>query len=93
MVSGQIAKSPKKRFSEMWMRSPYCRLHMALDLQSFFGLHVYSCTHWLRPHTPPPPALELMNEGRYWSAKIDDISDTLRFSPLQYPSLQISIPR
>ncbi len=32
---------------------------------------VHSCTHWLRPRNPPPPpALR----GRYWSAKIDDIS-------------------
>jgi hypothetical protein len=25
------------------------RLNMELDLQSLFGLHVLSCTHWLRP--------------------------------------------
>jgi hypothetical protein len=25
------------------------RLNMELDLQSLFGLHVHSCTHWLRP--------------------------------------------
>ncbi len=30
------------------------RLNMALDLQSLFGLHVHSCTHWLRPRNPPP---------------------------------------
>ncbi len=28
---------------------------MELDLQSLFGLHVHSCTHWLRPRNPPPP--------------------------------------
>jgi hypothetical protein len=26
-----------------------------LDLKSLFGLHVHSCTHWLRPRNPPPP--------------------------------------
>jgi hypothetical protein len=30
-------------------------INMELDLQSLFGLHVYSCTHWLRPSIPPPP--------------------------------------
>jgi hypothetical protein len=48
---------------------------MELDLQSLFGLHVYSCTHWLRPrnHAPPTPIWAHIR-GRYWSAKIDDIS-------------------
>jgi hypothetical protein len=32
---------------------------MDLDLQSLFGLHVHSCTHWLRPRTPPPPPRHL----------------------------------
>ncbi len=37
------------------------RLNIDLDLQSFFGLHVYSCTHWLRPRNfPPPPAFGLI---------------------------------
>jgi hypothetical protein len=45
---------------------------MDLDLQSLFGLHVHSCTHWLTPQ-PPPPAFGLVYEG-FWSAKIDDIS-------------------
>jgi hypothetical protein len=32
------------------------RLNMELDLQSLFGLHVYSCTYWLAeaPQLPPP---------------------------------------
>ena len=30
---------------------------MKLDLQSLFGLHVCSCTHWLRPRNPRPPPL------------------------------------
>ncbi len=33
----------------------YIRLNMELDIRSLFGLHVYSCTHWLRPRPPPPP--------------------------------------
>ncbi len=28
--------------------------NIELNLQSLFGLHVYSCTHWLRPHNTPP---------------------------------------
>ncbi len=42
----------------------------------FIGLHMYSCTHWLRPRIPPSPRLwtHLRVRGRYWSAKIDDIS-------------------
>jgi hypothetical protein len=41
------------------------KLNMKLDLQSLFGLHVYSCIHWLRPRnpTPPPPAFGLIYEG------------------------------
>ncbi len=46
------------------------RLNMELDIQSLFGLHVYSCTHWRR--TPPPPRTWAHIGGRYWSAKIDD---------------------
>ncbi len=29
---------------------------MELDLQCLFGLHVGSCTHWLRHRDPPPPS-------------------------------------
>ncbi len=49
---------------------------MELDLQSLFGLHVYSCTHWLRPRNPPPPppAFGLIYEDAIDQAKIDDIS-------------------
>jgi len=40
------------------------RLNMEVDLQSLFGLHVHSCTHWLRPrNSTHPPALELVYEG------------------------------
>ncbi len=31
------------------------KLNKELDLQSLFGLHVYSCTHWLSPRNSPPP--------------------------------------
>ncbi len=49
---------------------------MELDLQSLFGLYVHSCTHWLRTEIPPPPSPRIWAHirGRYWSAKIDDIS-------------------
>jgi hypothetical protein len=52
------------------------RLDMELDLQNLFGLHVYSCTQWLRPRnlTPPSHRIRAHRRGRYWSAKIDDIS-------------------
>jgi hypothetical protein len=46
---------------------------MELDLQRLFGLHVHSCTYWLRPD-PPPPAFGAHIRGRYWSANMDDIS-------------------
>jgi hypothetical protein len=46
---------------------------MELDLQSLFGLYVYSCTHWLRPlNFHPPPAFWLIYEGAI--ARIDDTS-------------------
>jgi hypothetical protein len=35
------------------------RLNMKLDLQKFTWATVYSCTHWLRPHNPPPPPQHL----------------------------------
>jgi hypothetical protein len=31
------------------------RLIVEIYLQSLFGLHVHSCTHWLRPCNSPPP--------------------------------------
>jgi hypothetical protein len=40
------------------------RLNMEVDLQSLFGLHVHSCTHWLRPLNPTRlPAVGLIYEG------------------------------
>ncbi len=50
------------------------RLNIELDLQNLFGHNVYSCTHWLRPHNPPPSFLRIWAHirGRYWSAQIDD---------------------
>jgi hypothetical protein len=30
-------------------------LNMKLELRSLFGLHVHSCTHWLRLRNPPTP--------------------------------------
>ncbi len=54
------------------------RLNMELELQILFGPHVHSCTYWLSPRNTHPPFLHLGSystyEGRYWSARLDDIS-------------------
>jgi hypothetical protein len=47
---------------------------MELDLHSLFGLQVHSCTHLLGPRNPHPPGNWAHIRGRYWSAKIEDIS-------------------
>jgi hypothetical protein len=47
------------------------RLNMELDLQSLCGLHVHSCTTWLKPCTPP--AFGLIFEGALGQTKVDDI--------------------
>jgi hypothetical protein len=47
------------------------RVHMELDLKSFFGHSLYSMAE--TPH-PPPPRIRAHMRGRYLSAKIDDIS-------------------
>jgi hypothetical protein len=46
-------------------------LNMELDLQSLFGL---LCTAVLTPRLPPSLRIWAHIRGRYWSAKIDDIS-------------------
>jgi hypothetical protein len=47
---------------------------MDLDPQTLFGLHVYSCPHWLRPRNSPPPLRIWAHiRGGYWSAKIDHV--------------------
>ncbi len=51
------------------------RLSMELDLQSLFGLQcvrLYSLAN--TPQLPPSPCIWARIRGRYWSAKIDDIS-------------------
>jgi hypothetical protein len=52
------------------------RSNMELDLKSLFGLHVHSCTWYSLAETPqhPPPRIWAHIRGRYWSAKVDDIS-------------------
>jgi hypothetical protein len=56
-------------------RSPYCRLNMELDLQSLFGLHVRSSlAETPQPPPPPSPRIWAHRRGRYWSAKMDNIS-------------------
>ncbi len=56
---------------------------MEVDLQSLFGLHVTCCAqlyslaetpHPPGPPPPPSPRIGTPIRGRYWSAKIDDIS-------------------
>jgi hypothetical protein len=50
---------------------------MELDLQSLFGLQHTALLSGLDPATPPPPThprIWAHIRGRYWSAKIDDIS-------------------
>ncbi len=39
------------------------RLDMELDLQSLFGLHMHSCTHWLRPRNSPLPRIWAQLQG------------------------------
>ncbi len=53
-------------------RRPQVKYGITVDLQSLFGLHVH--VHWLRPPTPLPHWSSYTVGGRYWSAKIDDIS-------------------
>ncbi len=63
-------------FERIYSILPFSRLYLeVLDqmLNSLFGLHVHSCTHWLRPRTSLPPIWAHIR-GRCWSAKIDDIS-------------------
>jgi hypothetical protein len=64
------------------------RLNMELDRQSLFGLHVHSCTHWLKPPTPLTPHIWAHIRGFYWSAMIDDIS---MWSPAVDPRMKCRI--
>jgi hypothetical protein len=49
---------------------------MELELKRLYGLHVYNCTHKAEapPQLLPSPRIWAQIQGRYWSAKIDDIS-------------------
>ncbi len=42
------------KFADTLAEALYQRLNMELDLQSLFGLHMHSRTHWLRLRNPPP---------------------------------------
>jgi hypothetical protein len=70
-------------------------LNRELDFQSLFGIHVHSCSHWLRLLIPPPPHLGsytralLVSQGRRhlfvnpWSAESHTNSDIfIFFQPL-----------
>ncbi len=50
------------------------RLNMELNLQSLFGLLCTAVLLRWGPATPPSPRIWAHIRGRYWSAKIDDIS-------------------
>ncbi len=54
------------------------RLNMEVDLQSLFGLHIPWCAQLYSlaetPQLPSSPRIRTRIRGRYWSAKIDDIS-------------------
>jgi hypothetical protein len=59
------------------------KLNMEVDIQRLFGPHVTWCAQLYSlaetPQTPPPsppqsPCIGTRIRGRYWSAKIDDIS-------------------
>jgi hypothetical protein len=52
-----------------------------LDLQSLFGLHVHSCTHWLRPYNPPTPPSPIL--GSYTRALL--VSQDRRHLFVTYP--------
>jgi hypothetical protein len=60
----------------VWL-GPY-RLNMELELQSLCGLHVHLCTAVLiglaETAPQPSPRIWALIRGRYWAAKIDDIS-------------------
>jgi hypothetical protein len=58
----------------MQLIKPLHRLNMEFDLQSLFGRHVQSCTHWMMRPRNPPPRIWARIRGRYWSAKIEDRS-------------------
>jgi hypothetical protein len=52
------------------------RLKMEVVYLGSMSRDVHSCTPWLRPRNPFPPSPRIGTRirGRYWSAKIDDIS-------------------
>ncbi len=57
--------------NQVWIH----RLNMELDLQSLFGLLCAAVLIGWDPATPPPRiCIWAQIRGRYWSAKIDDIS-------------------
>jgi hypothetical protein len=53
---------------------PIRRLNMELNFQSYLGscVQLYSLAE--TPQLPPPPRIWAHVRGRYWPAKIDDMS-------------------
>jgi uncharacterized membrane protein len=57
-----------------WWWGGRSSVNMELYLQSLVGLHMHSCTYYLRPRNlTTTPRIWARMRGRYWSAKIDDI--------------------
>ncbi len=72
-ITAPLALEPVNYFLGRETRSKRAsqRLNMELDLQSLCGLHVLSCTHWLRSRRDPPPhpAFGLIYEGAIGQAR------------------------
>ncbi len=78
LLGGALLTGIAFRPQEVRVSSEPYRLNMEVDLQGFFGLHVTGCAQLYSfaetPQFPPSPAFGRVLRGRYWSAKIDDIS-------------------
>jgi hypothetical protein len=66
-------------------------LNMALDLQGLYGLHVHSCTHWIRPRNSlDTPRIWAHIRGRYWSL-VSQVRRHLCVTPASQMEKQIII--
>ncbi len=61
MNDNQLPYTRNDRERRLTSKSDNQRLNMELDLQTLFGIHVHSVTHWLRT-LPPSPAFGLIYE-------------------------------
>ncbi len=58
--------SEQKGYLRIIYRTEIHRLNMVGRSPKLFGLHVHSCTRWLRPCNPPPPRNWAHSRGCYW---------------------------